>query len=86
MKGESIVRAMLAKIANTIKPVEAFVICCNDNPEYVHLGTMDKAKEKLEELAKEYYDHNHFEHRFSRYKDYRVRYFWHIRTVNYGID
>lgn len=86
-----------SRIWNTIKkyfqplirittPVEAFVICCNDNPEHVHLGTMDKAKEKLEELAREYYHRNGLRHRFSSYKEYRMRFFWHIRQVDYTID
>lgn len=87
MKGNKWIEMILSKIRSVTQPVEAFVICLNDSPQYVHLGTMGKAKEKLEQLAKEYYDRNSLKFSIKSYDEYRhSMYYWHIRQVDYGID
>lgn len=73
---------------------EAHVICCNDMVEFVFVGPIEKAREKLEERAKQYYEQTGGGPRWKSerltpgklsddevYKWYRHRCYWHIHTV-----
>lgn len=69
----------------------AHVICCNDSVEHVFLGTEEKAKEKLEELAKAHFAKWHDPYAGcglyslpggDPYEAYRKRLYWHIHTVS----
>jgi hypothetical protein len=69
---------------------DAHVICCNDSVEYVVLGSLMRANEKMEELARAMYERQGEAHwrdqmRYSTakspYAAFRDRCYWHIHTV-----
>ena len=70
---------------------DAHVICCNDNPEYVILGNLHRAREKMEHLADQHYhktggvEYWKYEARHSGrespYHAYRALHYWHVRSV-----
>ena len=62
----------------------AHIICCNDALEYVVIDDLEAAEEKLDKLAKEYWEINKLniiDSFLKDYKDFRKRYYWHIHTV-----
>lgn len=70
---------------------QAHVICMNDSPAAVHLGTAEEAQAAIEPLARAYYDQNpwHWKdraqltpHKNDFYAAYRLLCYWHVHTVS----
>jgi len=93
---------MITVLANPNGKKEAHVICCNDATEFVIIGTKECAEEKMEELARKYFDQNggaaNWRGGLYRTYDstsddevvyrehYRSQCRWHIRTVGLEVS
>lgn len=67
-------------------PENAHVICCNDSVELVVIGSEQLAKERLEHMAQFHFEKSKNNLTFFRpdlkpYDEYRMRCFWHFKTV-----
>lgn len=60
------------------------IICCNDSTEFAVIGDEAIAEKKLEELRIKYFNRN--KHAFGTYKEYLIRCYWHIHTVDGLLD
>lgn len=69
--------------------MKAHVICCNDSVEFVVLYDEEKAKAKLEQLARNDFNRQPYGWTIgtshigtdAEWKAYRHRCYWHIHTV-----
>ena len=59
----------------------AFVICCNDFPDSIVLGSYQTATAKMEERAKEFYERSEARFRYESYEQYRRQCYWHVHSV-----
>lgn len=59
--------------------MQVHVICCNDSLEFAVIGDKEQAKEKMAELSESYFDSN--KGIFKDKAEYKINYYWHIRTV-----
>lgn len=60
--------------------MKVYVICCNDSVEFAVIGNEERAKIKLRELDKAYYENNKWN--FEDFAEYLVRCYWHIHEVD----
>lgn len=66
-----------------MKQKTAFVICINDYPRHVVLDDMEKALQKMDELAKDHYKLSNGNMECRDYKEYKSKVHWNLEAVKY---
>jgi hypothetical protein len=73
--------ARLQQLVNIKKDQVAHVICMNDSPMHVSIGSSEDAENTCVKMQRDYYDKNKGSGRWNNFDNYCNSIFWYIRDV-----